>query len=63
MDANADIIPRWNTKPLDELRAGGEKNGQFFGRIPESYYPDARDDRSPHFRDRLARFLNSVLLE
>jgi hypothetical protein len=63
MDANADVIRRWNTKPLDEPRDSGEKNGQFCGRTAESDCADRRDDHFPHFRDRLARFLNSVLLE
>jgi hypothetical protein len=63
MDANADVIRRWNTKPLTEPRDSGEKDGQVFGRIAESDCADPRDDRAPQFRDRLARFLNSVLLE
>ena len=63
MDANADVIRRWNTKPLNQPRDSGEKNGQFCGRIAESDCGDTRDNRLLHVRDRLARFLNSVLLE
>jgi len=36
MDANADVIHRWNSKPLNEPRDSGEKDRQFYGRIAES---------------------------
>jgi hypothetical protein len=63
MDADADVILRWSLDGRAESKRTGKKGRRFPVRLMRSAYQDGPDHPPLPLRDRLARLLNSILLE